>query len=79
VPEPSAFEIEMTTEKLKRHKPPGIEQIPAELIKAGATTIRYEIHKHINSAWHKEELPEEWKEPIIVPINTKGDKTDFSS
>jgi hypothetical protein len=35
VPEPSAFEFEMAIEKLKRHKSPGIDQIPAELIKAG--------------------------------------------
>ena len=35
VPEPSAIEVERATEKLKRHKSPGIDQIPAELIKAG--------------------------------------------
>jgi len=35
VPEPSALEIELTIEKLKSHKSPGIDQIPAELIKAG--------------------------------------------
>jgi len=29
VPEPSAFEVEMATEKLKGHKSPGMEQIPA--------------------------------------------------
>ena len=34
VPEPSAVEFEMAVEKLKRHKSPGIDQIPAELIKA---------------------------------------------
>ena len=33
--EPSAFEVEMATKKLERHKSPGIDQIPAELIKAG--------------------------------------------
>jgi len=36
------------------------------LIKAGGKTIRFEIHKFINSIWNKEELPEEWKESIIV-------------
>jgi hypothetical protein len=35
VAEPSAFEVEMAIEKLKRHKSPGIVQIQAELIKAG--------------------------------------------
>ena len=35
VPEPSAFEVEMNIEKLKSRKSPGIDQIPAELIKAG--------------------------------------------
>jgi len=35
MPEPSAFEFEMTNEKLNRHKSPGTDQIPAELIKAG--------------------------------------------
>jgi len=33
VPEPSAFEVEMAIEKLKRHKSAGFDQIPAELIK----------------------------------------------
>jgi hypothetical protein len=58
----------MAIEKLKRHKSPGIDQIPAELIKAGGRTICSEIHKLINSIWNKEELPEQWKESIIVPI-----------
>jgi len=34
VPEPSAVEFEMAVEKLKRHKSPDIDQIPAELINA---------------------------------------------
>ena len=34
VPVPSAFDVAMTIEKLKRHKSPGTVQILAELIKA---------------------------------------------
>jgi hypothetical protein len=66
-PEPSASEFEMAIEKIKRHKSPGIDQLQAELIKTGGKTIRSEIHKLINSDWNKEELPEEWKESIILP------------
>jgi len=44
------------------------------LIKAGGRTIRCAIRKLIISVWNKEELPEEWKESIIVPIYKKGKK-----
>ena len=40
--------------------------------------VCHEIHKHIISIWNKDELPEEWKDSIIVPIYKKGDKTDCS-
>jgi len=76
---PSAFEVAVAIEKLKRHKSTGIDQFPAELIKAGGRTNRYEIHKLITAVWNKEELPEEWKESIIVPVYKKGDKTDCSN
>ena len=49
------------------------------MIKAGGRKIRSEIHIFINYIWNKEELPEEWKESIIVPIYKKGDKTDYSN
>ena len=49
VPEPSAFEIELAIEEIKSHKSPGIVQIPAELVKVGSGTIRFEIHKLIIS------------------------------
>ena len=39
MPEPSAFEFELAIEKLRSHKSPGIDQIPAELIKAGGRTL----------------------------------------
>jgi len=60
------------------NKSPGIDQIPAELIKAGGRTIRGAIHKLIIAIWNKE-LPEEWKESVIVPIHKKGDKTECNN
>jgi hypothetical protein len=61
VSEPGASEVEMAIGKLKGHKSLGTDQIPAELIKPGVTTICSEIHKLLNSIWNKDELPEEWK------------------
>jgi sorting nexin-29 len=37
------------------------------------------IHKLIHSVWNKEELPDQWKESIIVPVHKKGDKTDCNN
>ena len=77
--EPITFEFEFVIEKLKSHKSPGIDQILAELIKAGGRILHYEIHKLFISIWNKEELREEWKESIIVPVYKKGDKTECST
>jgi hypothetical protein len=29
--------------------------------------------------WNKEELPQQWKESIVVPIHKKGDNTDCNN
>jgi hypothetical protein len=58
VPEPSSSEVEITIEKFKRYKSPGIYQILAELIQAGGggggEALHSEIHKLINCIWNKE-------------------------
>jgi len=36
--------------------------------------MRSEIHKHVNSVWNKEELLQQRKETITVPIYKKSDK-----
>jgi len=79
VPELSALEVQMAIENLRKHKSPDIDQIPAEMIKVGARTTCFDVHKLNNSIWNEEELPEEWKESIILPIYKKGDKRDCSN
>jgi len=44
LPEPSATEFELAIDKLKIHRLPGIDQILAELIKAGGIKICLEIY-----------------------------------
>jgi hypothetical protein len=74
VPGPSRLEVEIAIAKLKKYKLPGSDQIPA-----GGEMLLSAIHKLINSVWNKEELPDQWKESIIVPIHIKGDKTDCNN
>jgi len=49
VPEPSAFVVEMATEKLKDINHWVLIKFPAELIKAGGMTFCSEIQQLINS------------------------------
>jgi hypothetical protein len=49
------------------------------MIKAGGETLNSEIYKLICSIWNKEELSQQWKESIIVPIHKMGDKTDCNN
>jgi hypothetical protein len=78
-PEPSAFKFELTNENLQSPKSQVIDQITAEMDIARGRKFRCEILRLTISIWNKEELPEEWKESIIEPIYTKGDKTDCSN
>jgi hypothetical protein len=75
VPGPSRLEVKIAITKLEKYKSPGSDHIPAELIQAGGEILLSAIHKLINSVWNEEELPDQWKESVIVPVHKKGDKT----
>jgi hypothetical protein len=80
VPGPSRLEVEIAIAKLKKYyKSPGSDEIPAELIQAGGKTLLSAMHKLINSVWNKKELPDQWKESIILPTHQKCDKTDCNN
>jgi hypothetical protein len=79
VPGPSRLEVEIAIAKFKKYKLPGSDQIPAELIQTGDEMLLSVIQKLINSIWNKEELPDQWKQSIIVPVHKKGDKTDCNN
>jgi hypothetical protein len=68
---PSLPEVEIAIAKLERYKLPGSVQIWAELIQARGETLLSAIHELNNSIWNKEELPDQWKESIIVPVHKK--------
>jgi hypothetical protein len=64
---------------LKKYKSPGSDEIPAELIQAGGEILLSAIYKFINAVWNKEQLPDQWKESITVPVHKKDDKTDCNN
>jgi hypothetical protein len=64
---------------LEKYKSPGTDEMLEELIQAGGETLQSEVQKLINSIGNKEELPEQWRESIILPVYKKGDKADFNN
>jgi hypothetical protein len=74
VPGPNRLEVENAIAKLKKYKSPGSDQIPT-----GSEMLLSEIHKLINSIRNMDELPDQWKESIIVYFHRKGDKTDCNN
>jgi len=70
--EPSALDVEMAIEELKRQKSQATYHIPAELIKAGGSTVCSKIHKLVICIWIKAELNEQC-------IYKRVDKTDCSN
>jgi hypothetical protein len=49
VPDPSPFEGEIAIPNLKKHKSPGSDEIPAELIQGVGEILLSKIHQLINS------------------------------
>jgi hypothetical protein len=76
---PSHVDVEITIKKLKKYKSPSSDQIQARLIQARGEILLSVIPNLINSIWNKEELPDQWKKSIIVPVHKMGDKTDCNN
>jgi hypothetical protein len=64
---------------LKKYKSPGIDLTLAELIQLEGETLYFKIYKPVNSTSNKKELPQQWKESLIVPLCKNGNKTDCSN
>jgi hypothetical protein len=78
-PGPSRLEVKIAITKFRKYKSPVSDQIPAELIEAGDEMLLSAIHNLINSIWNREELSDQSKESVIVPIYKKGGKTDCNN
>jgi hypothetical protein len=78
VPGPRRLEVEINIVMLKMYKSPGSDKILAHLIQAGGEILLSVVHKLI-TCLDKEELPDQWKESIIVPVHKKDDKTDCNN
>ena len=61
---------------MKLHKAPGIDNITAEVLKAGGKPMCEMLVKIFNSAWKDKSIPKDWSKMIVTPVYKKGDKLD---
>ena len=70
---PSKAEIRKAITSLRNGKAAGPDSIPAEALKAGKETSNDMLHALVTKIWEKEDVPEQWKEGLIIKIPKKGD------
>ena len=69
--DPTYNEVKNIIIKLKSHRSPGPDSVPAELLKNGGSLLKSRIFKLILKIWKKEEMPKDWSEGIIYPLLKK--------
>ncbi|XP_056022085.1 uncharacterized protein LOC130054973 [Ostrea edulis] len=63
---------------LKIGKTAGPDEIPAETIKADTETAVNILHNLFEKIWEEENIPEDWKEGILIKLPKKGNLRDCS-
>jgi Reverse transcriptase (RNA-dependent DNA polymerase)/Domain of unknown function (DUF6451) len=73
---PTKPEIIKALKELKNRKAAGIDEIPAEILKADVDTTAEALLPLFRDVWINESLPEDWLQGIIIKIPKKGDLSE---
>ena len=69
-------EISTSIKQLKSRKAPGIDEITAEVLKAGGPSMINILKNIFEKVWEEEIPPSDWQKMLVTPIHKKGDKLD---
>ena len=72
-------EVDVAVSQLKNYKASGVDQIHAEYLRYGGKATVEWLHRVIRSVWLKEEMPEDWRKMIIIPLHKKGSREECSN
>ena len=67
-------DVETDIQALKMGKSAGIDNIPAELIKAGGYIVIQILQDICNKIWETRIWPSDWTKSIIISLHKKGSK-----
>ena len=71
-PSPSIREVENALKSIKIGKSPGLDNIPAELIKIGGEHATKVLHSLCCSIWETCQWPNDWKQQELVMLHKAG-------
>ena len=66
-------EVQSAIKTIKNGKAPGVDSIPAELLKAGGEHVSSILHKICSKAWQEGTWPSQWTKSILLTLFKKGD------
>ena len=72
-------EVKRSINRLRNGKSAGIDGIQAELMKSGGKEMITKITRLCNMIWNTGEVPQDWRDGIIIPIPKKGDTRDCNN
>ena len=78
-PDIAIREVNEALKKMKNGKAPGIDELPAELLKNMGQDGVLWLSELLNMLWNGQDPPEDWRKDLICPLNKKGDKTECSN
>ena len=57
---------------MKKGRPPGGDEITAELLKLGGEVVVQWLVSLASSVWESEKIPEDWVKQLTIPLHKKG-------
>jgi len=64
-------EVQCAVSTLMNNKPPGVNEISAEMLKHGKKTVVEQLAELFNMVWQDLEVPEDWKKGVINKLPKK--------
>eukprot|EP00921_Rhytidocystis_pertsovi_P026473 GHVQ01042707.1.p1 GENE.GHVQ01042707.1~~GHVQ01042707.1.p1 ORF type:complete len:357 (+),score=36.41 GHVQ01042707.1:540-1610(+) len=71
---PTQTEVRKAIEKVKNGQAAGPDNLPAEFLKKGGAPVERELTSLIQTIWEQEQVPQDWRNGVVIPILKKGAK-----
>lgn len=72
---PDQEEVNKAIEQMNNGKSPGMDGIPAEVLKGGGIRLKEMVYEVISHVWDHI-VPQDWRDTILVSLFKKGDRSE---